>query len=131
MSAEDISKSLLEASSAVTALVGSRIYLDARPEADPLPAIVYNLVDENDELPVGAVAGQIPTLARMQINCYATTAAGRKALVDAVIAAGDRKAGSIAGSTVNYVLAEKGPTSYSALVATFEQPVDYLIRYLR
>ena len=131
MSAESIAKALLEANASVVSLVGSRIYLDARPEGDPLPAVVFGIISEVDELPVGAVAGQIPTMARVQVNCQSATAAGRKTLADAVVAAGDRKSGSIASTTVMSVFTERGPSSYSALVATFEQPVDYLIRYMR
>lgn len=131
MSAEIITKALLEADSGVVALVGAQIWLDARPEGEPLPALVMHIISEADVPPIDATPGLIPVEARVQIDCHAATAAGRQALVAAVLAAGDRKSGTVAGAAVEYVFVERGPSRYDALVEVFEQPVDYLMRYLR
>lgn len=131
MNAEKITKTLLEAASGVTALAATRIYFDARPEADPLPALVYQVISDQPERPIDATPGSIPVTARIQINCLASTAEARSNLAEQVYMAGDRQSGLIAGITVMAVFPEKGPSSYDALVDTYQQPVDFLIHYLR
>lgn len=131
MNAEKVTLALLEAAPGVTAIVGSRIYFDARPEADALPAVVYQVVSDTDRLPIKAGGGSVPATARIQLNCLAATAEARSALSDAVLQAGDRKSGPYAGVTVTAAIADKGPSSYDALVATYQQPVDFVIHYIR
>lgn len=131
MHAEKATNALLEAATGVTDLTASRIYFDARPESDPLPAIVYQVVSDTPTRPIDATEGSIPALARVQINCLAHTAEQRSTLVEAVYQAGDRKSGTYSGVTVQAVLPEKGPSSYDALVDTYQQPVDFILHYLR
>jgi hypothetical protein len=131
MSAESITLALLEAAAGVTALVGSRIYFDARPEADPLPALVYQVISDGDSPPIDATPGSTPALARVQINCLAATAEQRTALAEQVYQAGAKKSGEIAATHVQAVFPERGPSSYDAMVETYQQPVDYLIHFIR
>ena len=131
MSAEAIAYALLTGATGVTALVSNRIYFDARPETDPLPAVVYQVVSDIDDLPIDATPGSIPATARIQINCLAASAEARTELARQVTLAGDRKSGTFAGITTRAVLTDRGPSSYDALVDTYQQSVDFLIRYVR
>lgn len=130
MNAEKIAFALLQVAG-VTNLVGTRIYFDARPEEDPLPAIVYTVVDEIDDLPIDATPGSIPATARIQVSGLAATAEQRSQLAEQIALAGDRKSGTIAGITVTAVMIDRGPTGYDALVDTYYQSVDYLIHFQR
>lgn len=132
MSGELVIKALLEADAGIATLVGSRIYSGARPEADPLPAIVYVEISDAPQPPIDITAGAEPCTARIQINCLAASSAGCKALKDAAIAACHKKSGAIGGVTVQAVLqSTAGPRSYDALVDTWQQSVDLIVHYIR
>lgn len=132
MSGELVIKALLEAAAGVTALAGQRLYSGARPEGDPLPAVVWIEIHDAPRPPIAGTPGSEPCDARIQVNCLASSSAGVKALKDAVIAACHRQAGVIGGITVTAVLQDMaGPRSYDALVDTWQQPVDFLVHYLR
>lgn len=131
MTPEKIVKTLLESASAVTALTQLRLYDQNRPESDPLPAVVWELISDVPELPIRAGAGTQPTAARMQINCLATTVAAAKNLAQAVIAACDLKSGTIAGAVVMATFCSRGPSSYDKDVDIYMQPIDLVIHYLR
>jgi hypothetical protein len=132
MSAELVIKTLLDASSGLAALVSTRLYSGARPEGDPLPAVVWVEVSDLPRPPIDITTGTEPMSGRIQVNCLATTSAGVKAIKDAVIAACHKQSGVIGGITVQSVLQDSaGPRSYDALVDTFQQPVDFIVQYLR
>lgn len=131
MTPEKIVKTLLESASAVTALTQLRLYDQNRPESDPLPAVVWELISDVPAPPIRAGAGTQPTAARMQINCLATTVAAAKNLAQAVIAACDLKSGTIAGATVMGTFCSRGPSSYDKDVDIYMQPIDLVIHYLR
>ena len=132
MSAELVIKALLEASAGVGALVSTRLYSETRPEGTALPAIVWSEVSDVPLPPIDITAGSEPMTGRIQVNCLAATSAGVKALKDAVIAACHKQSGSLGGITVQSVLQDvAGPRSYDALVDTYQQPVDFIVQYLR
>lgn len=132
MSGELVIKALLDASAGVAALVSTRLYSGARPEGDPLPAIVWIEIDDAPRPPIDISAGAEPMTARIQVVCLAATSAGVKALKDAVIAACHKQSGSIGGISVQSVLQDSaGPRSYDALVDTHQQPVDFIVQYIR
>ncbi len=132
MSAELVIKALLDASAGVSAIVSTRLYSGARPEGDPLPAVVWEEISDVPLPPIDITAGSEPMTGRIQVNCLAATSAGVKALKDAVIAACHKQSGSIGGITVQSVLQDSaGPRSYDALVDTFQQPVDFIVQYVR
>ena len=132
MSAELVIKTLLDAAAGVTALVSTRLYSNARPEGDPLPAVVWVEIDDAPRPPIDITTGAEPMTGRIQVNCLAATSAGVKALKDAVIAACHKKSGSIGGISVQSVLQDTaGPRSYDALVDTYQQPVDFIVQYVR
>jgi len=132
MSAEVVIKALLESSSGLASLVSTRLYSGARPEGDPLPAVVWSEVSDVPLPPIDISTGAEPMTGRIQVNCLASTSAGVKALKEAVVAACHKQSGSIAGITVQSVLQDSaGPRSYDALVDTFQQPVDFIVQYVR
>ena len=130
MRAESILYALLGASSGLAALVGNRIYLDTRPEEDPLPAVVYELIHEKQD---DARIGERETVtARLQVNCLAAIAEDAVAVREAVRIACHNQSGAIAGYTVTACLEESaGPDSYDHLVNIYAKPMDFILHYLR
>jgi hypothetical protein len=132
MTAERIIYTLLTGNAGLVALVGTRIYYDARPEDDPLPAIVYSSISDTPTPPIDSTTGLEPCTARLQINCLATTAAARQQLLEGVIAALHKQSGSIAGNTTQAVLqSTAGPSQYDALLGIYSLSVDFTVHYLR
>lgn len=132
MRAEQIIKALLEAAPGVTALVSQRIYAVARPEGDPLPALVFVVISDAPRPPFDAAAGSEPCSARIQINCLGASVAAVKALAEQVRLACHLQSGTVAGHTVTAVLQDvAGPDSYDPLVDTYQQAVDFIVHYLR
>ncbi len=130
MRAESILYALLGASPGLSALVGTRIYLDTRPEEDPLPAVVYELIHEKQD---DARTGERETVtARLQVNCLAAVAEDAVAVREQVRLAAHNRSGVIAGVTVIACLEESaGPDSYDHLVNIYAKPMDFIIHYLR
>ncbi len=130
MRAEAILYSLLNASPGLAALVGSRIYLDTRPEEDALPAVVYELITDRQD---DARLGERETVkARMQVNCLGAIAEDAVNVREAVRLAAHNQSGAIAGYTVIACLEDSaGPDSYDHLVNIYAKPMDFIIHYLR
>jgi hypothetical protein len=132
MSAELAVYTLLANHTGLGNLVSQRIYADARPELDPLPAVVYATISDTPTPPIDATAGLEPCTARVQVNCLCTSAAARKCLTEQVIAALHKQSGSIAGVSVQAILqSSAGPSQYDALVDVYSQSVDFIVHYLR
>lgn len=127
---EPVIKALLEGSSALAALVSSRIYLDTRPEDDPLPAAVFEIISNRQD---NARAGeQEKWTARIQVNCMGNTAKSAVDVRKAVLQACHRAAGSIAGvSVIASIHDGSSGDSYDALVDIYTKPIDFIVRYLR
>lgn len=132
MSAELVIKTLLDANAALAALVSTRITSLYRPEDGLLPAVVHVEISDAPRPPIDITTGQEPMAGRIQVNCLARTSAEVRTLKEAVIAACHKQSGSIGGITVQSVLQDSaGPRSYDALVDTFQQPVDFIVQYVR
>ncbi len=130
MKAETVVYTLLTASSAIAGVVGTRIYLDNRPEADPLPAIVYGMVSDK---PDGArpIDPEMMT-ARMQINCLGLNADPLVTLRDLVRQALNNQSGVIGGvSVVACIQDSAGPDSFDETTITYVKPIDFIVHYLR
>jgi len=86
-------RAILLASSGVAALVGTRINWGAHPQGQPLPAVVLTGISEND---THHMTG--PTRlyeARVQVDCYADTYSGAKALSRAILTVLDGYKGGV------------------------------------
>ncbi len=130
MRAEAVLYALLNGSSGLAALVGTRIYLDTRPEEDPLPAVVYELIHEKQD---DARTGERETVtARLQVNCLGAVAEDAVNVREQVRLAAHNRSGVIAGVTVIACLEESaGPDSYDHLVNIYAKPMDFILHYLR
>jgi hypothetical protein len=85
MSAETVLKATLDGAAGVTALVSTRIYPDARPQDDALPAIVYTR-DGTEFVPT--IHGTIAlTRAQLSVLAFGATRAAAEAVADAAQAA--------------------------------------------
>ncbi len=129
MKAEIVIYTLLNASANVTALVGTRIYLDTRPEDDPLPAIVYALISDKQD---GArpVDPELAT-ARVQVNCLGAVADDLVLLREYVRQACHNQSGTIGGvEVVASIRDSTGPDSYDELVNIYVKPMDFKVHYL-
>ncbi len=89
VSIEDALQEYLAANGIVAALVGERIYPRRAPQHASYPNVVYQTIDDVEELGLKA-AGGVP-VARLQLNCwargndaYTAAKAVRKALRDAL-----------------------------------------------
>lgn len=78
-------RSKLKADAAVSALVGSRVDWNERPQKSQLPAIVLQLIADNRSQHMGGF--DTFTQTRVQIDCFAETAKTSVELANAVIAA--------------------------------------------
>ena len=130
MKAEQAIYALLNSSTALAALVTDRIYLDTRPEADLLPAVVYEVIsDRQDNARLGE---QEKASARIQVNCLAQMAEDAANVREAVRQACHNQSGTFAGVTVISCLQEgSGADSYDELVNIYVKPMDFTIHYLR
>ena len=130
MKAEAAIYAMLNASSAVTAIVGQRVYLDTRPEADPLPAIVYSLISEKQD---NSRIGDIETvMTRIQVNCLGNTADALVSLRESVRLACHNQSGTFGGTQVIYSLMDgAGPDTYDELVNIYVKTIDFFIHFQR
>ncbi len=130
MKAEAAIYSMLNGSSAIAAQVGQRIYLDTRPEADPLPAIVYSLISEKQD---NARLGDIETVtSRVEVSCLGNTADDLVTLRENVRLACHNQSGQFGGTQVIYSLMDgAGPDTYDELVNIYVKPCDFFIHFTR
>jgi hypothetical protein len=91
----------------VAALIGTRAYPLVLPQNPAVPAIRYQRISTTRgpyrALGTGRAEYAKP---RFQLDCYATTAAGAKALADAVRIALDGFAGTVAGISIGSMALE-------------------------
>lgn len=132
MSADTVIKTLLEAAAGITALVGTRVYADHRPEGDPLPALVFSVISETPDTPFNAVAGPEPVTGRIQVAAQAATRAGARELIRQARLACHKQSGSFGGVETSCVVeSTTGPDSYDPLVDTYQQTIDFVVNYTR
>ena len=94
----------LVAHAGTTALVGTRVYPLRLPQGPTYPAIRYQVISAPREHAMGADTGTVH--ARVQVDCWATTYAGAKALAAQVILALSRWGGTSGGVVVEHVFLE-------------------------
>lgn len=127
MSGEIIINTLLNADIALAALVGPRIYLDTRPEGDPLPAIAYSIISDRQDNSQELLENHT---ARIQVNCFAHTAEQAVAVRIAARKACHKKAGIIGGVKVAACLGDGiSGDSYDQMVDIYTKPIDFIIHY--
>lgn len=85
MSAETVAYAALNAASAVTGLVSTRIYPDFVPQEKDLPAVAINRAATEF---INTIHGSAPlgSIATLEVWCMASTRSAAEAVADAVVA---------------------------------------------
>lgn len=92
---------------AVTDLVGQRIYQGRLPQSGTTPAVTLSIVSENYEHALEGLAGLVFT--RIQVECYAATAEVSRSVADAIIWCGiDAIKGTYTSLSIRGVAVEDG-----------------------
>ena len=91
----------LLADSGVSALVGTHIHPGVRPQAGPLPAIVFNMISANPSYSDDGEDGIEE--ARIQLDCWGATYSSAKTVARAVKAAVSAFGGTVSGVRFRYI----------------------------
>ena len=120
---ETVFRQHLLAHPGLTAIVGSRIYMIARPGNSALPAITLHLISNLDQRDLDDVAYM---QARIQVSCWTTTWGDAKALPGEIRAAVEtfREFPGIIDAEVVYERED-----YDGEATIYHVPVDVLIKY--
>ena len=96
---------------AITDIVGQRIYADKLPQRATLPAATMRIQSERFDHALDGLVGIVTT--RIQIECYATTRLAVNELADAIMWCGiDAIKGTYTGIDIRGVTVEDGRRSY-------------------
>lgn len=121
---------LLSASTAVGAIVGTRIYPTVVPQDQPMPALVYQRVSAVEP---GQIDGQGVALvqARIQMTALAESFATCAALLDAARQAVLYQHGSIGGVQVVSIIRDiDGVDTFDPEANLFSQSMDVIVTYI-
>ena len=122
----------LLATSGVTALVSTRVYAGARPQALDLPAVVLNLISANPSYSDDGEDGIQED--RIQLDCWAETYSAAKSLSRAVIDALSAFGGTVSGVNFQYIELDLAhDTQEGGSNATdypFRTSLDFIVVYL-
>ena len=112
----------------LSAVAGGRVYPLLRPQGGTLPAVVTSVVSIVSDDRLSQTTGANLYRSRVQAECFETTYAGLKTLVDAVRAAVHLKSGTYAAKVVvSSQLDNVGPDGVELDTGIFFQAVDFLI----
>lgn len=135
MRAEKIVKALLDASAAVAAIVGTRIYGGVAPEEEPAPLVVFRKAgaqrpqSEDGGLLDPEVEGQIVSAA-VDVLCIAGEYPQLKALGEAVRQALAYEHGTVAGETLLGIeIADEGGDQYDPELREHGQVWSFEVRH--
>lgn len=116
----------LQAVSGVTALVATRVYPSLLPQKPVYPCLRYQEVDGQRESAMGSDLGQVS--ATLQVDAYAATYAGSRALAEQVRLALQRFRGTVASVEIEDVFVSSGPNDfYEDQVKAYRTQMDFLI----
>lgn len=120
--------SQLAATSAVTDLVSTRIYRAQLPQAPTYPAISYFLVSADRIYEHDGAAGMNES--RVQIDCWAETAEGARALGEAVRAALEAVTGTWGSDTIQHSFLDNEQHVYDDEIGLHHRSLDFLVGFL-
>lgn len=130
MSAESVIYALLSQASAVTAVVGARIYPLQVPQEDELPALVYEHISSTPLDRLDAASAYNLAQTRISVSCVSTDYAVLKAVLRDVRTACHYQRGLIGGVQVVSILpGGTGPDLRDADDPLYSQSVDFLITH--
>ena len=110
----------LSGSTALTALVGTRIYPEHRPPSDSLPAVVFFRAPGGER--INSLSGyEMLENATIEIEVYATAVDARREVADQVISA-------MTGSTrYSCILPDPPYDDYDDETGTYERTLDFSV----
>jgi hypothetical protein len=121
----------LLATTAVTALVATRVYPGVRPQASLLPAIVMNIVSKNPSYSDDGEDGIAE--ARVQFDCWGATYTDAKKTARAVMAALSALDETVAGVRFRYITLDLehdlSETGADAAAYPFRTALDFIVVY--
>lgn len=128
MRAERVIYTLLTGSSAVTDLVGAKIYPGRIPQNITMPAISYEMVSGMEMAPINAQAGGVLLRSRVQVNVLARTYEEVKTIQEAIRHVLIFKSGLIAAVRVIGITRDLiGPDERDDELGLYMQGIDYLL----
>lgn len=123
----------LQTKSEVTNLCSTRVYPDAMPQGCTLPAATYHEISGNTEPHLRNESGVCQT--RLQVQCFASTAAAARGLREQIRLALTSKRGSCGGLFLCGVQTENkfgryDPPSQGENTGRYVRSIDFLIDHL-
>lgn len=116
-------KARLQAHAGVTALISGRVFFNHLPDRKTLPAATVSLVS-SPRIPLfGGDADKVRS--RIEVECWATTQAGAKALAAQSILALQRWAGTIADTVIHDVFVDDERDGYEHGAGLWSQTQDF------
>jgi len=117
----------LAADAGVSALVSTRIYPQILPQNPTYPALIYQQITESPEPAMGSDTGLVAIT--VQVDSYATTYSGAKALAAAVRSALNRHRGTVSTVDIADVFLENTLDLYESEVQKRRVSQDYRVWY--
>ena len=128
MSAEQIINTVLNAATALTAVVGTRIYPGELPQYTTLPALGISHISTVEIPRIDASAPFALVQSRIEVTAIARDYVTLKDLVKKVRAAANYQRGTIAGFAVTSITRESiGPDMRDSDLGLFTQNVDFMV----
>lgn len=124
---EDVIYSRLQATSAVTDLVSTRVYPIRRPADAPLPLVVYERLSEVPALAMNSDPGNIT--ARFRFSCQADTPENARTLAAKVKSALGYYMDSSSNPVVDGILPDTTSSQYDFGADLFAVEKDFFISY--
>lgn len=133
MSGPRVIVALLKADAALLALVPvTGIYAGEIPQSAPLPALAYASISEVERPTIAGTEALTLVDERMQITIAGKSYPAKKAVLDAVRLACNKRRGLVAGVRVQNVRhAGVGPDLDNTETAVFTQSIDFFVTYLQ
>jgi hypothetical protein len=132
MSAVKVMRALLQANSAVVALVPlERVDAGTVPQESELPAIGIKEIGRNEFATVARAEKRVLVRSRVQVTVYAKSYPEQKAVLLAAKLGPGVHTGVVAGVTVRSVVrGEVGPDLSEEDAGIFEQSRDFIVSYI-
>jgi hypothetical protein len=132
MSAVKVMRALLQANSAVVALVPlERVVAGIVPQESELPAIGIKEIGRNEFATVARAEKRVLVRSRVQVTVYAKSYPEQKAVLLAAKLGPGVHTGVVAGVTVRSVVRDKvGPDLSEEDAEIFEQSRDFFVSYI-
>lgn len=118
----------LLATSGVTTLVSTRVHPQIAPQASTTPYVTYEVISKRAVHDMGGLTGL--TEARISYLCHGTTYAAAKGVAAAILAALDRRRGTIQGTVFGAILSEgEADAGFDEVTQLHVVAIDFRVLY--